>query len=63
MADSLIIIISNKKVMIFQKIGKEEQKYNLTIKLHKATYSDAVKSKGDRHLQIMVTRYPRMKVD
>lgn len=32
--------------MFFQKIGKKEQKFSLTIKLHKATYSDTAKTKG-----------------
>lgn len=32
--------------MFFQKIGKKEQKFNLTIKLHKATYTDIAKCKG-----------------
>lgn len=48
MADSLLYIInqSKKHSMFFQKIGKKEQKFNLTIKLHKVAYSDTAKSRG-----------------
>lgn len=46
--------------MFLFKIGKEKQKHNLTLKLHKITYSDASKLQNGWYFRIRVIRYMRI---
>jgi hypothetical protein len=43
--------------MFLFKIGKEKQKHNLTIKMHRLAFSDATKLQSGSYFSIKVTRY------